>query len=202
MRWFKDHISVKTYQYLRRYRLGNRLRMRNWQLRRWRSKFLGSCKGQAYKGHLEAQINRDTIVTSSLKFYPKKMASYIIQWHDDIIKWKHFLRYWPFVWGIHRSPVNSPHKGQWRGALMFSLICAWLNEWTIVRLVIWDATALIMTSLKCYDVIAQVLLERDGIIYHTMVIWPHVCLGMPRWVMCIRETVKIAAKKFNNAFTA
>ena len=39
--------------------------------------------------------------------------------HDDVIKWKHFLRYWPFVWGIHRSPVNSPHKGQWRGALMF-----------------------------------------------------------------------------------
>ena len=31
--------------------------------------------------------------------------------------------------GIHRSPVNSPHKGQWRGALMFSLICAWINGW-------------------------------------------------------------------------
>ena len=31
--------------------------------------------------------------------------------------------------GIHRSPVNSLHKGQWRGALMFSLICAWLNGW-------------------------------------------------------------------------
>ena len=29
--------------------------------------------------------------------------------------------------GIHRSPVNSPHKGQWRGALMFSLICVWIN---------------------------------------------------------------------------
>ena len=27
----------------------------------------------------------------------------------------------------HRSPVNSPHKGQWRGALMFSLIYAWIN---------------------------------------------------------------------------
>ena len=25
--------------------------------------------------------------------------------------------------------VNSPHKGQWRGALMFSLICAWTNGW-------------------------------------------------------------------------
>ena len=40
-----------------------------------------------------------------------------------------FLRNWPFVRGIHRSPVNSPHKGQWRGALMFSLICAWINGW-------------------------------------------------------------------------
>ena len=30
---------------------------------------------------------------------------------------------------IHRSPVNSPHKDQWRGALMFSLICVWINGW-------------------------------------------------------------------------
>ena len=49
--------------------------------------------------------------------------------HDDVIKWKNSPRYWPFVRGIHRSPVNSPHKGQWRGALMFSLICAWINSW-------------------------------------------------------------------------
>ena len=49
--------------------------------------------------------------------------------HDEVIKWKHFPRYWPFVWGIHRSPVNSPHKGQWRDALMFSLICTWINGW-------------------------------------------------------------------------
>ena len=47
--------------------------------------------------------------------------------HDDVIKWKHFPRYWPFVRGIHRPPVNSPHKGQWRGALMFTLICVWIN---------------------------------------------------------------------------
>ena len=26
-------------------------------------------------------------------------------------------------------PVNSPHKGQWRGVLMFSLIYAWINDW-------------------------------------------------------------------------
>ena len=49
--------------------------------------------------------------------------------HDDVIKWKHFPRYWPFVRGIHRPPVNIPPKGQWRGALMFSFICAWTNTW-------------------------------------------------------------------------
>ena len=49
--------------------------------------------------------------------------------HDGVIKWKHFLRYWPFVWVIRRSPVESPHKSQWRGALMFSLIRARINGW-------------------------------------------------------------------------
>ena len=54
---------------------------------------------------------------------------YFHSYHDDVIKWKHFPRYWPFVRRIHRSPVNSPHKGQWRGALMFSLIWTWINNW-------------------------------------------------------------------------
>ena len=49
--------------------------------------------------------------------------------HDDVINWKHFPRYWPFMRGIHRSPVNSQHKGQWRRALMFTLICTWINGW-------------------------------------------------------------------------
>ena len=49
--------------------------------------------------------------------------------HDDVINWKHFPRYWPSVRGIHQSPVNSPRKGQCRGAFMFSLIWAWTNGW-------------------------------------------------------------------------
>ena len=64
--------------------------------------------------------------------HPTQMLNFkweIYQVHDDVIKWKHFPRYWPFVRRIHRSPVNSPHKGQWRGALMFSLICVWINDW-------------------------------------------------------------------------
>ena len=49
--------------------------------------------------------------------------------HDDVIKRKHFPRYWPFVRGIQLSPVNSSHKGQWRAALVFTLICARINGW-------------------------------------------------------------------------
>ena len=49
--------------------------------------------------------------------------------HDNVIKWKHFPRYWPFVRGIHRSPLDSPHKGQWHAALTFYLISAWTYDW-------------------------------------------------------------------------
>ena len=56
-----------------------------------------------------------------------------VQCHDDFIKWKHFPHNWPFVRRHHRSPVNSPHKGQWRRALIFLMICAcnnnWVNKW-------------------------------------------------------------------------
>ena len=47
----------------------------------------------------------------------------LIKHDDDVIKWNQFPRYWPFV------PVNSPHKGQWRGALMFSLVFPSTNSW-------------------------------------------------------------------------
>ena len=31
--------------------------------------------------------------------------------------------------GNSPDPGEFPHKGQWRGALMFSLICVWINGW-------------------------------------------------------------------------
>ena len=77
--------------------------------------------------------------------------------HDDVIKWRHFTRYWPFVRGIHRSPVNSPHNGQWRGALMFSSICVWLNGWVNNR----EAGDL-RRHRAHYDVIVMNLLLQDG----------------------------------------
>ena len=57
--------------------------------------------------------------------------------------WRHqmekFPFYWPFVRGIHRWPVDSPHKGQWHGAFMFFMMflwfsfCAWTSGWAINR---------------------------------------------------------------------
>ena len=68
------------------------------------------------------------VITLSDEFWKKSNEIHIVV-HDDVIKWKHFPRNWPFVREIHRSPVNFPHKGQWRGALMFSLNYAWINDW-------------------------------------------------------------------------
>ena len=82
------------------------------------------------------------------------------KWHDDVIKWKHFPRYWPFARGIHRSPVNSPHKGQWRGALMFSLISAWMIDWVNNR-----EAGDVRQHRGHYDVIV-VEISVSGILYH------------------------------------
>ena len=50
-------------------------------------------------------------------------------YHDDVIKWKHFPRNWPFVRGIHRSPVNSRTKASDAELGFFSLIRVWINGW-------------------------------------------------------------------------
>ena len=73
-----------------------------------------------------------------------------------------FPRYWPFVKGIHRWPVDSLRKGQWRGALMFSLICAWTNDWENHR----DASHLIR-HLAHYDVSVMSLVVMCNI----QVVW-------------------------------
>ena len=67
-----------------------------------------------------AGLENDNIILRDMMFWRD---------HNDVIKWKHFPHYWPFVWGIHRLLVNSSQKGQWRGALIFSLICAWICAW-------------------------------------------------------------------------
>ena len=73
--------------------------------------------------------------------------------------WRHQMEtYWPFVQGIHRSPLNSPHKGQWHGALMFSLICAWISGWVNNR----EAGDL-RRQRAHYDVIVMLVFARSRI---------------------------------------
>ena len=101
--------------------------------------------------------------------------------HDDVIKWKHFLRYWPFVWGIHRTPVNSPHKGQWRGALMFSLICACIDSWVINR-----KAGDVRRHRIHYDVTAMLHFK---VVNDAVTVWiPHVCI--PIHVLTLTHTLR------------
>ena len=68
--------------------------------------------------------------------------------HDDVIRWTHFTRYWLFVRGIHRSPVEFPSKGA--VTLSFSCFIRPVSEQTLQQTIettmIWDAIVLIMTS--------------------------------------------------------
>ena len=41
--------------------------------------------------------------------------------------WRHQMKTFSALLAF--CAVNSPHKGQRRGALMFSLICTWINSW-------------------------------------------------------------------------
>ena len=43
--------------------------------------------------------------------------------------WRHQMETFSALLAICAGPVNSPQKGQWRGALMYSLICVWINGW-------------------------------------------------------------------------
>ena len=56
----------------------------------------------------------DVVISGCLRHTIHKAwytCPYAARAHDDVIKWKHIPRYWPFVRGIHRPSVSSPHKG-------------------------------------------------------------------------------------------
>ena len=79
--------------------------------------------------HMRTDMVRALLRFVTISYGHVSRLRFVTVIHDDVIKWKHFPLYWPVVRGIYWSPVKSPHKGQWRGALTFSLICAWINGW-------------------------------------------------------------------------
>ena len=100
--------------------------------------------------------------------------------HDDVIKWKRFPRDW--------SPVNSPHIGQWRGALMFSFICVWINDWVNNReagdlrsnRIHYDVTVMVYVITSYYRntdrVIRFYIFDYIGVIHDTT-FWIPICLS-------------------------
>ena len=66
---------------------------------------------------------------------PMSKCKEITLWHDGMVasRWRHQMVKFSALLAIcaGNSPVPGefPHKGQWRGALMFSLICARINGW-------------------------------------------------------------------------
>ena len=79
--------------------------------------------------------------------------------HDDVIKLKHFPRNWPFVRRIHRSPVNSPHNGQWRGAL----IIHWIPDIETFK------TSHIRGYLSCYPHPSADMFEINSYLYKCII---------------------------------
>ena len=106
--------------------------------------------------------------------------------HVDVIKWKYFPRYWPFLRGINRSPVNSPHKDQWRGALMLSLICAWIDGWINNRdagelrphRAHYDVTLMMITRTgrRCRCRISNIYMYPILVLYVSAIIPTNICI--------------------------
>ena len=79
---------------------------------------LGYCRKMQ---HVNASSTKSpttsSIAVSSINFRWQTMASLVLRssfatkWcQDDVMPWKHFLHYWPFVRGNHSRPMDSPHK--------------------------------------------------------------------------------------------
>ena len=49
------------------------------------------------------------------------------EWNSVVSGWRHQMETFSAL--LAMCAGNSPHKGQWCGALMFSLICVWINGW-------------------------------------------------------------------------
>ena len=85
--------------------------------------------------------------------------------------------------GIHRSPVNSLNKGQSRGALMFSLICAWINGWLSN-----GEAGELRRHRAHYDVSVMLSFFLSDIVFHVQILSPHM-------VMATRPVALIGAQQ-------
>ena len=75
---------------------------------------------KAYARHCTHALFIANNMTCNIIWFPLSLTytEVNIEYHDDVIKWKHFPRYWPFVRGIHRPPrgwwFETPSSSLWR----------------------------------------------------------------------------------------
>ena len=77
--------------------------------------------------------------------------------HDDVIKWKHFPRHWPFVRWIHRSPVKSRHMPTDAECWCLPFICAMNKRLSKQSWGWWFET-----NRTHYDIIVMLTRDRMG----------------------------------------
>ena len=79
-------------------------------------------KGSSGKFHKQAFCEHSIHVSDAEWMHPSACS-----W------WRHQMETFSALLALcaGNSPVTGefPHKGQWRGALMFTLICVWINYW-------------------------------------------------------------------------
>ena len=117
-------------------------------------------------------IQCSTILPTALTQVEHRSDMKVIFLHDDVIKWKHFPCYWPFVWGIHRSPVNSRTKAS--DAELWCFLWSVPEptvEQTMETPVIWDTITLIMASLQCIHPCGWALVHLLLVLCSSNIIW-------------------------------
>ena len=85
---------------------------KSFEILRWILRYNANCVHYHTPEFIDSRFSKSPCHTyMSFKYsYVTNIRSASWCCDDDVIKWKHFPRYWPFVRGIDRSPVGSPHK--------------------------------------------------------------------------------------------
>ena len=130
-RHFMVYFGLYSYMAIYRYQYVFRITSQKFKSRYWAGVIYIDCQDHTFLGNLWVDKNQ---------YLPKpwtftRIDSYEIEnsTHRRIMRCiKHFQcaadrRYASNSICIYTSPVNSPHKVLWRIALIFSLICAWIN---------------------------------------------------------------------------
>ena len=78
------------------------------------------CKQHSSRWSSHHQVDMECIRKAHIFFYTKSWWSHQMETFSALLA---------LCAGNSPVTVNSLHKGHWRGALMFSLICPWINRW-------------------------------------------------------------------------